>query len=69
MTANEITIAGRRIRIQRFRSLAPARVARKASMKPMRVVLGDCPEYWLVTPADAERLVRAGYEYALETED
>ena len=29
-----------------------------------RVIVGDYPWYWVATPADAERLFRAGYEYA-----
>ena len=69
MTNNEIEIDGRKIRVQRFRSLALARAAREHAVKPVRILLGDHPEYWVVTPADAERLVRAGYEYAPETED
>ena len=35
-------------------------------VKPHWIVLGDhdgeTGEYWVVTPADAQRLVRAGYE-------
>ena len=31
---------------------------------PMRVILGDDAMFWVVTPADAERLLRAGYEIA-----
>ena len=35
---------------------------------PQRVMLGDViddqPRWWVVTPADANRLERAGYEYA-----
>ena len=31
---------------------------------PMRVILGDDDMFWVVTPADAERLLRAGYELA-----
>jgi hypothetical protein len=69
MTTNEIEFDDRRIQIQRFRSLALARAARDRAVKPMRIVIGDAPEYWLVIPLDAERLVRAGYEYAPETED
>ena len=32
--------------------------------KPMRIILGDDGCYWVVTPAEAERLVKAGHEYA-----
>ncbi len=38
------------------------------SIPPSRVMLGDViddqPRWWVVTPADAARLERAGYEYA-----
>jgi len=46
-----------------FRSLGTARsVCYERSVRPMRIILGDYPEFWVVTPADAERLIRAGYE-------
>jgi len=32
--------------------------------KPHRVILGDDQQFWVVTPAEASRLVKAGYEYA-----
>lgn len=32
--------------------------------KPMMVILGDDDKFWVTTPANAERLHRAGYEYA-----
>jgi hypothetical protein len=32
--------------------------------KSQRVMLGDDDRYWVVTPADASRLERMGYEYA-----
>ena len=31
---------------------------------PMRVILGDDELFWVVTPAEAERLLVAGYEIA-----
>jgi len=34
------------------------------SVTPMRIILGDWPKFWVVSPSDAERLVRAGYEPA-----
>ena len=34
------------------------------AVKPLRVMLGDDCRYWVVTPADAQRLERAGYEWA-----
>ena len=33
------------------------------TLKPRRLVLGDNNEYWLVTPAEAELLVKNGYEH------
>ncbi len=46
-----------------YQSLANARsVCYEHSVKPSRIVMGDFPYYWVVSPADAERLVRAGYE-------
>ncbi len=34
------------------------------SVKPRRIVMGDFPWFWVVSPADAERLILAGYELA-----
>lgn len=34
------------------------------SYKPLRVILGDDDRFWVVTPAYAECLCKAGYEYA-----
>lgn len=33
-------------------------------VKPARVMLGDNDKFWVVSPADAARLEKAGYEYA-----
>ena len=41
---------------------AAFRIADHAA-KPLRVMLGD-GAYWVVCPADAERLDRAGFEWA-----
>jgi len=30
--------------------------------KASRIFLGDCPEYWVVTMAEGERLLAEGYE-------
>ena len=38
-----------------------------ACVKPMRVVLGLVGDYVIVCPADAERMIRAGYEMAPTT--
>ena len=35
------------------------------TLVPTRVMLGDDGRYWVVSPANASRLERAGYEYAL----
>jgi hypothetical protein len=46
-------------------SLGTARsICYEHSLRPMRIILGDHPSFWVVTPADAERLMRAGYEMA-----
>ena len=34
------------------------------AVKPMMVLLGDDERYWVVRMADAERLLRAGFEAA-----
>lgn len=34
------------------------------SLKPMAVVMGDCPEYWVVTWGEAQILEKVGYEIA-----
>jgi hypothetical protein len=45
-----------------FQCLAIARSARDRAHKIEMIVLGDDMRYWLMRPADAERLARAGYE-------
>ena len=54
--------------VYRFRSRRLAGSFRARAVKPLWLVLGDHDGddgvYLLATPADAERLVRAGYEYA-----
>lgn len=58
--------------VYRFRNRYLAERFVDHCVKPMRVLLGDNDgrrmdgdgEYLVATPADAERLVRAGYEYA-----
>ncbi|MCG3138814.1 MAG: hypothetical protein HJJLKODD_02683 [Phycisphaerae bacterium] len=63
-----VTIDGRKIRGSRFRELSNAINSLDHAVKPMLVMLGDNDgenyEFWVVTPADAQRLERAGYEYA-----
>ena len=58
------TINGRVVYGFRLHSIESARSLAYGATKPQRIMLGDHPELWVVTPADAERLVRAGYEYA-----
>ena len=48
----------------RFRDRDSAIWFAARSSKPERVMLGDDGWYWLVCPADAARLDRAGIEYA-----
>jgi hypothetical protein len=49
-----------------YQSLSNARSASNThSKKPMRVIMGDCPWFWVVSPVDAERLITAGYELAV----
>lgn len=48
--------------IFRFRDLALARSFAGRCHKIQAIVLGDVPEYWVVTPAHAMRLQHAGYE-------
>lgn len=47
-----------------FNSLANAKFFTNRAAKMMMIVLGDDDRYWVVTPADGERLILAGYEYA-----
>jgi hypothetical protein len=58
-----LTLDGRRIQISPFRNLelAFSSAERHPGWANM-VVMGDCPWYWVVSPADASRLERAGYE-------
>ncbi|HEY3874909.1 MAG TPA: hypothetical protein VGM92_05500 [Candidatus Kapabacteria bacterium] len=55
--------------VSSFRSFALARSSAYHHVKPARIIMGDCTTddcssgwYWVVSPADAERLVQAGYE-------
>jgi len=47
-----------------FKNLETAKNFAARAVKPMTVVFGDCPQYWVVTVADAMRLVKQGYEVA-----
>jgi hypothetical protein len=60
--SNRIDIEGRRIYFSQFTSLNAAELMTYRAARPMRIIMGDAPFYWVVTPADAQRLVKAGYE-------
>jgi hypothetical protein len=48
-----------------YRSLSTAESVRfEHSVKPTRIILGNHPWFWVVSPADAERLMNAGYDTA-----
>ena len=48
-----------------YRSLSTAEYVRfEHSLRPTRIILGDHSWYWIVSPADAERLMNAGYNFA-----
>jgi hypothetical protein len=51
-------------RTYRFRERRHAFGFASHAAKSQRVMLGDDGRYWVVTPADAARLERMGYEYA-----
>ena len=46
----------------RFQNLALAERFSARTLKASRIFLGDCPEYWVVTMAEGERLLAEGYE-------
>ena len=54
--------------LYRFNTLLSATKCVEIATKPHRIVHGDPDserrEFWVVTPADASRLERAGYELA-----
>jgi hypothetical protein len=50
--------------IYRFRIQSLATSFADRTVKPMMVLLGDDEKFWVVTLADAERLVGSGYEVA-----
>jgi hypothetical protein len=51
-------------RTARFRDRALAESWAGHAAKAQVVMLGDDGRYWVVSPADAARLERLGYEYA-----
>jgi hypothetical protein len=50
--------------IYKFSELSVARGFADRATKTMMIVLGDDARFWVVFPADGERLIKAGYEYA-----
>jgi len=61
---NSLKINGRQIYYAEYQSRYLAESAMSHTVKPMHLLLGDNGRYWIVKPADAQRLERAGYEYA-----
>lgn len=48
----------------KFTSLSTANSFVNNAIKSMAVMMGDDNKYWVVTMADAQRLDKAGYEWA-----
>lgn len=46
----------------KFSSELIARRFRDRALKAMMIILGDDMKYWVVSMAEGERLIRAGYE-------
>jgi hypothetical protein len=59
-----LKINGKTIRYSEYKSRRTANVALDNAIGYQRLMLGDNGAYWIVKPADADRLERAGYEYA-----
>lgn len=53
-----------RSHVYRFSSKTLAESFVGNAVKPLWIVMGDDSKYWVVTPADAARLERAGYVMA-----
>jgi hypothetical protein len=53
-----------RHKIIRFKSRTLVFSSLDKMLKPHRVMLGDDGYFWIVCPADATKLEKAGYEYA-----
>lgn len=49
----------------KYSTLGIAKESLKSAVKPMRIMMGDDNKFWVVTPADAERMHRLGFEYAV----
>lgn len=48
----------------KFNSLSTANSFVNNAIKPIAVMMGDDNKFWVVTMADAQRLEKAGYEWA-----
>lgn len=48
--------------IYKFSLLSAAELFVERAIKPLQIIMGDDLEYWVCYPADAERLIQAGYE-------
>ncbi len=48
----------------KFSTMASAKAFQARANDIMMIVLGDNDQFWAVTPSDAARLVRGGYELA-----
>ena len=64
MNTDKKIIAEIKQRAGRFVSRELAFKHSATTHKPTRVMLGDDDRYWVVTPADAERMERMGFEHA-----
>jgi hypothetical protein len=61
MTKNTLPVKGS---IFKFSQLCIAQSFVDRAKKILMIVLGDDGLFWVVSPADGERLITAGYEYA-----
>ncbi|MCQ2076121.1 MAG: hypothetical protein MJZ20_03665 [Bacteroidaceae bacterium] len=61
---NKINIENKVIYYSAFSTLAVAKRWAFGCNKMHLIILGDNEKFWVVTPADAEKLVKMGYEYA-----
>jgi hypothetical protein len=52
----------------KFNTLAKARAFRDRATKAMVIMLGDDKLFWVVTPADADRLAKTGYSFVDDAE-
>lgn len=52
------------MKIYRFTTRALAASFANRTEKPMAIILGDDEKYWVVSLANASRLIKSGYELA-----